>query len=153
MIKYFSLFSWMWSAEYTIKKLWLHRENIWYSEINKYVLEVYNLHFPTHKNYWDIKKIDYSKIWKINVLFWTPPCQSFSQAGKKKLLKDERWKLIFDYFEFIKNTNPEFIFFENVPWLIKNNKWKTFEFIKNEFERLWYNITYEKLNSKHFWSV
>lgn len=153
MIKYFSLFSWIWSVEYTIKKLWLWRENIWYSEIDKHVLKVYKHHYPENKNYWNIKNIDYSKIWKINVLFWTPPCQSFSIAWKEKWFQDERWKLIFNYFEFIRNTKPEFIFFENVPWLMINNNWKTFEFIKNEFEKLWYNIKYKKLNSKHFWSA
>lgn len=153
MITYFCLFSWIWSVEYTVKKLWLNRKNIWYSEIDNYCLKTYNYHYPTHKNYWDIKKINYSQIWKINVLFWTPPCQSFSIAWKEKWFDDERWKLIYDYFDFIKNTKPEFIFFENVPWLLINNNWKTFEFIKNEFEKLGYNITYKKLNSKHFWSA
>lgn len=76
----------------------------------------------------------YKKNWlfknmKINVLFWTPP-QSFSEAWKKKWLNDERWKLIFDYFDFIKNTNPEFIFFENVPWLLKTTNEKLLNLLK-----------------------
>lgn len=55
MNKYFSTFSGIGAPEVTLEKLGL--ECVGYSEIDKYAIQIYQKHFPKHKNYGDITKI------------------------------------------------------------------------------------------------
>lgn len=151
MIKYFSTFSWIWAFEYTIKELWLNRDCIWYSEIDKHAIKTYNKHYSEHKNYWDIKKIITNNLPNFSILVGWSPCQSFSDAGSKKWFEDYRWNLFFDYIRILKEKQPDYFIFENVRWIITNNKWKTFKIITNEFDNAWYNIKWEILNASEFW--
>lgn len=153
MIKYFSTFSWIWTFEYVINKLWLNRECVWYSEIDKHAIKTYNKHYPKHKNYWDIKKIITNDLPDFWILVGWSPCQSFSDAGSKKWFEDYRWNLFFDYIRILKEKQPDYFIFENVRWILTNNKWKTFKIINNEFDKAWYNIKRKILNASEFWSV
>lgn len=150
MIKYFSTFSWIWAFEYAIKELWLNRDCIWYSEIDKHAIKTYNKHYKKHKNYWDIKKIITNNLPDFWILVGWSPCQSFSDAGSKKWFEDYRWNLFFDYIRILKEKQPDYFIFENVRWIITNNKWKTFKIITNEFDKAWYNIKWEVINSKDY---
>lgn len=151
MIKYFSTFSWIWTFEYVINELWLNRECVWYSEIDKHAIKTYNKHYPKHKNYWDIKKIITNDLPNFWILVGWSPCQSFSDAGSKKWFEDYRGNLFFDYIRILKEKQPNYFIFENVRWILTNNKWKTFKIITNEFDKAWYNIKRKVLNSKKFW--
>jgi DNA (cytosine-5)-methyltransferase 1 len=46
-----------------------------------------------------------------------PPCQSFSILGSRGATKDPRGALVFDYMQIIRQLQPEFFLFENVPGL------------------------------------
>lgn len=56
-----------------------------------------------------------------------PPCQSFSILGSRGATDDPRGALVFDYMKIIRDLQPEFFLFENVPGLKTVNKgedWK-----------------------------
>jgi DNA (cytosine-5)-methyltransferase 1 len=55
---------------------------------------------------------------KINFIMATPPCQGMSEAGKRNEF-DERNQLIVQTIELINQINPDFIFIENVPTILK----------------------------------
>lgn len=49
-----------------------------------------------------------------SIVFGGPPCQSFSQAGKQKGLRDGRGTLIFEFLRFVRALEPAFFVMENV---------------------------------------
>ena len=55
---------------------------------------------------------------KVDLLFGGPPCQAFSQIGKKKSLKDERGLLLFQIIRYAKIIQPRAIMIEQVKGLL-----------------------------------
>lgn len=58
----------------------------------------------------------------LDVYMTSPPCQSFSLAGKRLGENDERGILFYNSLEFIKENNPRYFIFENVKGLLSDNK-------------------------------
>lgn len=154
-LKVLSLFSWIGAFEFVfnlLKELLnIDIEVIWYSEIDKNAIKTYEKNFPWVPNLWDVKKINTSKLKDFDILVWWSPCQDFSISWKRKWLKWERWSLFFEFLRILKDKKPKFFIFENVKWLVSQNKWKDFETILNELKNAWYIVKYKVLNSKNFW--
>ena len=55
------------------------------------------------------------------------PCQPFSLINQNKKEEDERKNLLLSFGRLIKETNPDFIFMENVPGLLNGKGKKIFE--------------------------
>ena len=53
----------------------------------------------------------------IELISGGPPCQSFSTAGKRQAMEDDRGKLIMDFLEYVKVLQPRFFVMENVKGL------------------------------------
>jgi DNA (cytosine-5)-methyltransferase 1 len=58
-----------------------------------------------------IAPLDYTGI---DVIVGGPPCQGFSHIGKRQL-DDSRNKLVFEYLRLVKELQPKYFIFENVP--------------------------------------
>jgi len=56
---------------------------------------------------------------ELDLLFGGPPCQTFSQIGKRNSLNDERGLLIFEMIRFAKHFRPRVILIEQVEGLLK----------------------------------
>ena len=117
------------------------------SDIDEAASQVYWQNYHLNSKI-DIKKITEKHILKlpnnVQVLAAGFPCQSFSNAGKKKGFKDKKnGSLIYSVQKIVKlleknNKKPKIIILENVKHLIKHNDGKTFQEIKNIFENLNY---------------
>ena len=57
----------------------------------------------------------------------SPPCQSFSLAGKRKGEDSENGILFYNSQEFIVKNKPRYFIFENVKGLLSDNKGRTFQ--------------------------
>jgi DNA (cytosine-5)-methyltransferase 1 len=88
-------------------------ELAWYSEIDKSACTILERHYPNIQNKGDVKKIDWTKIEKVDVLTGGYPCQPFSIAGNRKGEDDERhlWPYVMDA---IRTIRPRFAIMENV---------------------------------------
>lgn len=96
------------------------------------------------------KVIDLSRELKINMIIGGPPCQGFSNKGKKLGLDDPRNFLFREYLDFVKELEPEVFVIENVKTILStSNGWFKKQIIK-EIQKLGYNIDYGVLNSKDF---
>lgn len=62
------------------------------------------------------------KVLEADLVIGGPPCQSFSLAGKRKGLQDERGQLIFEFARVVKETLPKAFVLENVKGLTNWNK-------------------------------
>jgi len=62
----------------------------------------------------------------LDIYMTSPPCQSFSLAGKRLGKDDKRGVLFFNSHEFIQVNKPRFFIFENVKGLLSDDNGKTF---------------------------
>ena len=68
----------------------------------------------------DVSKVKAKKLEPVDILHAGFPCQSFSQAGRKRGFDDERGKLFFDIIRIVeefKDQKPKVIVLENSPFL------------------------------------
>lgn len=94
----------------------------------------------------DVKEIDFSQF-SPDIVAGGFPCQSFSLAGKREGLKDERGLLFFEFLRAIEEIRPKLFLAENVEGLKRHDKGKTLEIMIEEFEKLGYNVQYKVLNA------
>ena len=88
---------------------------------------------------------------KIDVLMGGVPCQSFSQAGKREGIKDNRGKLILHFIKMINILIPNVFIIENVQGLVTHDKGDTLKMIINEINKIGkYIINYEVLNANDY---
>lgn len=120
-----------------------------YSEINKYADEIYQKHFPTHKNYGDITKITADSLPDFDLLVGGFPCQSFSIAGKRGRFDDTRGTLFFDIARILKAKVPRFFLLENVKGLLSHDGGRTFKVIISTLTELGYDLQWQVLDSKY----
>ncbi|MDK0546058.1 DNA cytosine methyltransferase [Clostridium perfringens] len=89
----------------------------------------------------DIKEITNNelKVYKdIDVIIGGPPCQGFSTIGKR-IVKDPRNELVFEFIRFVEVIKPKIFLMENVKGLLSSNNGELREKIKNEFEKIGYH--------------
>jgi len=120
-----------------------------YSEIDKYAVQIYQKHFPNHKNYGDITTIDEHSLPDFDLLCGGFPCQSFSIAGKRKGFEDTRGTLFFDLARILKAKQPRLFLFENVKGLLSHDGGRTFKTIIFTLDELGYDLQWQIINSKN----
>lgn len=153
MITVWTLFSWIWAFEHALQRLWINHKILFASDIDKFCKQTYFENYDIKEESWynDVYKIDWKKYkWKLDILIWGSPCQSFSMVWKRKWLTDDRWNLIFEFMRIVKESQPKMFLYENVKWILNHDWWKTWNFIEKEFEKLWYNFSYKVLNARDF---
>jgi len=121
-----------------------------FSEINKYAIQVYQKHWPGHKNYGDATKINPSELPDFNMLCGGFPCQSFSIAGKRKGFEDTRGTLFHEILRIASEKRPGTIFLENVKGLLSADNGRCFGVIICSLDELGYDVEWQVLNSKNF---
>lgn len=97
---------------------WMDWQNMFWCEKDKFCQQVLKYHFPNSIGYGDIKETNF-KEWrgKIDVLAGSPPCQSFSTAGKRKGAEDERY-LFPEMVRAVREIQPTWFIAENVIGLL-----------------------------------
>lgn len=145
-MKYFSTFTGIGGFELGIGA---KHECVGYSEIDKHACAIYQQHFPTHKNYGDITKIDENTLPDFDLLVGGFPCQSFSIAGKRGGFSDTRGTLFFDLARILRAKQPRLFLFENVKGLLSHDGGKTFSTIIATLDELGYDTQWQVLNSKN----
>ena len=114
-------------------------------EFDKDIAAAYEKNHPGTKVYsTDISKLDPNELMKrhgkIDVVVGGPPCQGFSQKGKRLSVKDNRNFLFRQYVRFVKVLRPKFFVIENVPTIVTTaNGYFKKEIIK-EFSELGYAV-------------
>jgi len=129
-------------------------EAVLLNDIDKYCIETLKLNHSNvnifQGSMTDINLEEYIKM-NIDILMGGVPCQSFSQAGKRKGIDDDRGKLILQFIKMIDILNPKIFIIENVKGLLTHNKGITLQYIIDEINKLKkYNINYKVLNSNDY---
>lgn len=121
-----------------------------FSEVNKYAIQVYQKHFPTHKNYGDATRIIPEELPSFDFLCGGFPCQAFSIAGKRRGFEDTRGTLFFEIARILSAKRPKLLLLENVQGLLSHGKGRTFGTILSTLSDMGYFCEWQVLNSKNF---
>ena len=87
---------------------------------------------------------------KVDLIVGGPPCQGFSQKGKRKTIHDERNFLFRYYYEVVSLVKPTYFVMENVPNLLTAENGYFKKEITELFESLGYTISSDVLNAADF---
>ncbi len=76
---------------------------------------------------------------EVDLIAGGPPCQGFSHIGKRQL-DDPRNSLVFEYVRIIKDIQPKYFIFENVPGIASGQHRQFLDELISEFKRIGYVI-------------
>ena len=119
-------FSGVGAFDYAIKRIFKDVNTVFACDMDKFARESY-IHNHGEPGYYpfDVYEREIPKK-SLDIYMTSPPCQSFSLAGKRKGKNDLRGVLFFNSHEFIQKNKPRFFIFENVKGLLSDNGGQTF---------------------------
>ena len=130
-IKIGGQFSGVGAFDSALDRLGIKYDNIYQAEWDKYARLTY-LHNHKSPKYYveDVNNTPIEEITEnygsLDIAMFSPPCQSFSLAGKRLGKDDKRGILFFNSHEFITKNKPRYFIFENVKGLLSDDSGKTF---------------------------
>jgi len=149
MIKVGSDFSGVGAFNQALIRLGIDYEEVFACDMDKYARQTFCLNFGTENDLalskldmlgkTTISPKDYSFYFpkdvydreipkeSLDIYMTSPPCQSFSLAGKRKGEDSKNGVLFYNSHEFIVKNNPRYFIFENVKGLLSDDNGKTFQ--------------------------
>jgi DNA (cytosine-5)-methyltransferase 1 len=97
-----------------------------FSEIEAFPSAVLAHHYPHVPNFGDMTKFEEWPDATIDVLVGGTPCQSFSHAGLRKGLDDQRGNLMLVYAAIARRYRPRWLVWENVPGVLSSDEGRDF---------------------------
>ena len=119
------------------------------SEIEPFPRAVLRHHYPDvplHGDFTTIREGDYAAI---DLLVGGTPCQSFSVAGLRKGLDDDRGNLALEYLRLADRLRPRWLVWENVPGVLSSNGGRDFGSILGGMVELGYGFAYRVLDAQY----
>lgn len=115
----------------------------------------HNALFPqwADRNLGDMTKIDWSKVPPIDLLFYSTPCQSVSQAGLQHGFTEgsgTRSSIIWNVRDALKTLKPKYACLENVAAMVSAKFRPMFNLWQLEVEKLGYKNFAQILNAKNY---
>ena len=124
---------------------------VWANEFDKSIWETFESNFPnTTLDKRNILNINSNEIPEADGIIGGPPCQSWSEAGAKRGIKDPRGRLFYEYIRILKDKKPKFFLAENVSGILQPKHANAFLEIIKEFQNIGYQISKELLNANDF---
>lgn len=121
---------------------------IWANEYDKDIWETFEKNFPnTVLDKRSIRDVPSSEIPECDGVIGGPPCQSWSEAGALRGIKDKRGQLFFEFIRILKDKNPKFFLAENVSGMLAARHKDALDNIKIMFSECGYNLSFSLLNA------
>ena len=120
-----------------------------YSEIDKFPSAVLAHHYPTVPNAGDFTTIKADQYDAIDLLVGGTPCQSFSIAGLRGGLGDDRGNLALEYLRLADRARPRWLVWENVPGVLSSSGGRDFGAILGGMVELGYGVAYRVLDAQY----
>jgi len=125
----------------------------WFAEVEKFPSAVLAHHWPTIPNLGDITDDDFieqARRRPIDVLVGGTPCQSFSVAGLRKGMDDERGNLALQFCRIADALQPGWVVWENVPGVLSSGEGRDFGSIVGALVEVGYDIAWRILDAQYF---
>lgn len=98
----------------------------------------------------DIRNLDEATLPKVEGIIGGPPCQSWSAAGMKRGIEDERGQLFYDYIRILKSVKPTFFVAENVKGILAKRNEEAVVGIMRSFVDAGYHMTIFEANANNY---
>jgi DNA (cytosine-5)-methyltransferase 1 len=122
-----------------------------YAEIDKFASAVLAHRHPQVPNLGDFTKIQPADIdGPIDVLVGGTPCQSFSIAGLRGGLDDDRGNLALEFLRLAQRIQPRWLLWENVPGVLSSSRGRDFGSIITAMAELGYGVAYRVLDAQYW---
>lgn len=157
MLKVLELFSGVGSFSLALKTLGIEHEVVGYSDIRPTAVKLFSkLHdIPESDNLGDVRHVDGTNL-DADMITFGSPCQSFTRAGKLgggSKGSNTASAIMWEAIRIMKETNPKWIIWENVPDAINKRHFSNFEEYMDELNDMGYNTYYELLNANDLGSA
>jgi DNA (cytosine-5)-methyltransferase 1 len=121
-----------------------------FSEIEPFPRAVLAHHFPDVPLHGDFTTIGTDDYGAIDLLVGGTPCQSFSIAGLRGGMADERGNLALEFLRLADRKRPRWLVWENVPGVLSSNGGRDFGSILGGMVELGYGVAYRILDAQFF---
>ena len=121
-----------------------------FSEIEAFPRSVLAHHYPETPLHGDFTTIQAGEYEPIDLLVGGTPCQSFSVAGLRGGLDDDRGNLALEYLRLADRLRPRWLVWENVPGVLSSNGGRDFGAILGGMVELGYGVAYRVLDAQYF---
>ena len=165
MIKTGSDFSGVGAFDQALNRLGVVQDKQFACDWDKYARQTYCLNYGEPKYYpSDVYDREIPKE-SLDIYMTSPPCQSFSLAGKRQGENSDKGVLFYNSHEFITVNKPRYFIFENVKGLLSDDGGKTFQrwidylggksvngnpVIFPHEKSVPYHVYYQVMNAKHY---
>ena len=124
---------------------------IWANEYDKDIWATYEKnHKQTILDRRSIVNINADEVPDCDGIIGGPPCQSWSEAGKLRGIKDKRGQLFFDFIRILEAKQPKFFLAENVSGMLQPRHRDALANIKEMFKTAGYDLSFKMLNSADY---
>jgi DNA (cytosine-5)-methyltransferase 1 len=120
-----------------------------FSEIDAFPRAVLAHHYPFIPCHGDFTTIQPDEYGPIDLIVGGTPCQSFSIAGLRNGLDDDRGNLALEFMRLSARVCPTWILWENVPGLLSSNGGRDFGSILGALGELGYGWAYRILDAQY----
>jgi DNA (cytosine-5)-methyltransferase 1 len=120
------------------------------SEIEPFPRAALAHHYPDVPLHGDFTTIEAGQYEPIDLLVGGTPCQSFSVAGLRGGLADDRGNLALQFLRLADRLRPRWVVWENVPGVLSSNDGRDFGSILGGLAELGYGWAYRVLDAQFF---
>ena len=121
-----------------------------FSEIDEFPRAVLQHHYPDVPCHGDFTTIEEDSYEPIDLLVGGTPCQSFSIAGLRAGLSDDRGNLALEYLRLADRLSPRWVVWENVPGVLSSGGGRDFGSFLGALAELGYGFAYRVLDAQFF---
>jgi len=125
----------------------------WANEYDKDIWKTFEENHPnTFLDKRSITQIPNEDVPECDGIIGGPPCQSWSEAGSLRGIKDNRGQLFFEFIRLLEAKQPYFFLAENVSGMLLVRHKEALDNIKNHFRNagIGYDLHFKMLNAKNF---
>ena len=125
---------------------------VFFSEIEDFPSEVLKTHYPSVPNHGDMTNFEewgYER-GAIDVICGGTPCQSFSVAGLRRGLSDNRGNLALTFCRMVDQLRPKYFIWENVAGCLSSNGGRDFGSITGAMAEFGYSFGWRVLDAQYF---
>ncbi|MDC9723080.1 MAG: DNA cytosine methyltransferase [Urechidicola sp.] len=126
---------------------------VWANEYDKEIWETYEKNHPnTILDKRSIVNIPTNEIPECDGIIGGPPCQSWSEAGAARGIKDKRGQLFYEFIRLLEAKQPKFFLAENVSGMLISKHSEALEGIKELFRNagIGYELSFKMLNVANY---
>jgi DNA (cytosine-5)-methyltransferase 1 len=126
-------------------------ETVWHVEIDPKCQSVLRRHYPDGFIFSDVCGCGRRNLTPVDIVSFGSPCQDLSVAGRRAGLEGSRSGLFFEAIRIVRELNPAFAVWENVPGAFSSNAGRDFAAVLGAFRDIGArDIAWRTLDAQYF---